>query len=185
MTVFFAPDDFAAYREILSRRCQRHGVAIWAYCLLPNHVHLIAAPEAARSLAFALGESHREYAVRIHRRESWSGHLWQQRFYSCPLDQRHLVAALRYVLQNPVRAGLAADALSWPWSSARAHCRAGEDSLVTPGPLADLSLPWSELLATPNSADELVALRRSTSAGFWREGPEEPLAADSSRSRPI
>jgi putative transposase len=88
-----------------------------------NHAHLVAIPRGADSLARALGRAHSCYAQRFNRRYRRSGHLWQNRFYSCPLGSSHLVRALAYVDLNPVRAGLVGCAADYPWSSAPAHVR--------------------------------------------------------------
>ena len=104
--VFLLDDDRRFYLETLRERSQRHGVTLLGYCLMTNHVHLVAIPERPDSLARALGQSHSRYAQRFNRRYGRTGHLWQNRFYSCPLGRTHLVRALLYVDLNPVRAGL-------------------------------------------------------------------------------
>jgi putative transposase len=88
---------------------------------MTNHVHLIAVPEREGSLARTLGCTHSEYALALNHAHGRSGHVWQNRFFSCPLGESHLLSALRYVELNPVRAGLASEPSGWPWSSARAH----------------------------------------------------------------
>ena len=101
--------------------CDRYRVQVWAYCLMPNHVHLIAVPASSDGLRGAIGEAHRRYTTVINRREGWRGHLWQGRFASYVMDDRYTLAAARYVELNPVRAGLVARAEDYPCSSARAH----------------------------------------------------------------
>jgi len=169
MRVFFSSEDYSLYLKILDERCRRNEVAIWSYCLLPNHVHLIAAPSSAEGLGRALGEAHRKYATCIHRREEWTGHLWQQRFFSCPLEERHLFAALRYVIQNPSRAGLIQNPVQWKWSSARAHLGLEVDPLIDPAPLARRALDWKRIVSLTSSAEEVLSLRQATRAGFWKE----------------
>ncbi len=120
-TVFHGDDDRALYLDLLARYCRQRSVAITGYCLMGNHVHLIAVPAAPGGLAQALGRTHNDYARWFNTARGETGHLWQNRFYSCPLDERHQWEALRYVELNPVRAGLAADAAEWRWSSAAAH----------------------------------------------------------------
>ena len=101
---FFAEEDYAAYLELMSERCREEGVEIWAYCLMPNHVHLIAVPKREDSLRRAIGEAHRRYTRRVNLREGWRGHLWQERFSSFVLDEPYLLTSARYVELNPVRA---------------------------------------------------------------------------------
>ncbi len=156
---FFQPDDHAFYLNLMAEQCQEAGVEIWAYCLMPNHVHLIAVPASEGALATALGGAHRRYSARINRREGWSGHLWQGRFISTPMDERHLLAAARYVELNPVRAGLTADPVDYPWSSARAHVEGRDDRLLRCRPLLDRVPEWRDLLRGGMTEGELKRLR--------------------------
>jgi putative transposase len=98
---FFHDADYQAYLELMSEWCAKYQVQIWAYCLMLNHVHLIAVPETKDSLNLAIGEAHRRYTRRINFREGWRGHLWQGRFSSFILEQNHLFACTRYVELNP------------------------------------------------------------------------------------
>lgn len=82
---------------------------------MSNLVHLVVVPSHAKSVALALGEAHSRYAQEVNRAQGWDGHLWQNRFFSCPLEGAHLMAALRYVEQNPVRARMVAYACDWRW----------------------------------------------------------------------
>ena len=109
------------YLDLLSHRARRDGTRVLGYCLMTNHVHLVVVPDDEGSLARTLGRVHSEYALALNRAAGSTGHVWQNRFFSCPLDDAHLAAALRYADLNPVRAGLAAQAWDWPWSSAQAH----------------------------------------------------------------
>jgi REP-associated tyrosine transposase len=133
---FFCPDDYLLYIALLAEWCGRCGVEVWAYCLMPNHVHLIAVPGSPDALRRAIGEAHRRYTADINRREGWRGHLWQGRFASYVMDDRYTLAAARYVELNPVRAGLVARAEDYLWSSARAHLLGRNDCLVNPLGLA-------------------------------------------------
>jgi putative transposase len=101
---------------------------------MPNHVHLIAVPDAEDSLSKALGRTHSEYALTLNRAAGRSGHLWQNRFFSCPLDRDHLAQTLTYVELNPVRAGLVAETWQWAWSSAAGRvCESGDGGLLGAG----------------------------------------------------
>ena len=127
---FFCDEDYGAYLELMAEWCQRYGVEIWAYCLMPNHAHLIAVPDSQDGLRRAIGEAHRRYTRRVNFREKWRGHLWQGRFASFVLDDYHLFAATRYVERNPVRAGLVDRPEDYHWSSAAAHLAGQDDRLV-------------------------------------------------------
>ena len=99
---FFSDEDYRYYLGLLSKACDEGEISVWAYCLMPNHVHLIAVPRSATSLASALGDVHRRYTRMVNFRESWRGYLWQGRFSSFPMDDRHVLAAARYILLNPL-----------------------------------------------------------------------------------
>ena len=118
---FFCEADYEAYIELMAEWCEREGVEVWAYCLMDNHVHLVATPSEQASLGKAVGGTHFLHSQYISRLRGRSGHLWQNRFYSCALDEPHTVAAVRYVERNPVRAGLVRQAWEYEWSSARYH----------------------------------------------------------------
>jgi len=79
--------------DLMGEWCRRCGVVIWAWCLMPNHVHLAAVPETAEGLARAIGETHRRYTRRVNFREGWRGYLWQGRFASYPMDGPYTLAA--------------------------------------------------------------------------------------------
>ena len=144
---FFSDADYVSYLELLSEWTRKYGVEIWAYCLMPNHVHLIAVPETEDGLARAIGEAHRRYTLRINFREGWRGHLWQERFSSFPMDERYLLAAARYIEMNPVVSGLSAKPEDYPWSSACAHMAGEDDTLVKVSPLLGIAGNWGEFLA--------------------------------------
>jgi len=149
MQVFFSEGDYRLYIRILAIQARRHELDIWAYCLMPNHVHLLVVPSGEQGLARPLGQAHHRYALEINRRHRWTGHLWQERFASFPMDEPHLMAAMRYVLLNPVRAGLAEAAVDWPHSSARAHALGDPDPLVNCRPAAERVADWQAFLEKP------------------------------------
>ncbi|MBI5939723.1 MAG: transposase [Caulobacterales bacterium] len=136
-TTFFREEDYLAWLTLAAEAFADAGVEIWAYCLMPNHVHLIAAPARPEGLAQAMGTTHVRYTRQVNGRERWTGHLWQGRFASFPMDEDYLRQCIRYVGLNPVRAGLTTRAIDWPWSSVRAHVEGRPDALLTPGPVAD------------------------------------------------
>ena len=135
--VFFGEEDYGLYHDLLREACAREGVAVWSYCLMPNHVHLILTPRTSEGLGRALGKAHRRYSSFINARLRVTGHLFQARFASVVMDEAHLMAAARYVALNPVRARLVERAQDWRWSSARAHLEGRDDGLVTVAPLLD------------------------------------------------
>lgn len=143
---FFSAADYARYLALLGHSCRAHGTAIWAWCLMPNHVHLILVPSREEGLSEVLAPTHRRYSWEVNQREGWSGHLWQARFASFPLDEAHLYACLRYIELNPVRARLVDRPEAWPWSSARGHLGLAADPLVDPAPARDRIDDWRAFL---------------------------------------
>jgi putative transposase len=163
--VFFGDEDYATYRALLAESCRAAGVETWAYCLMPNHVHLILVPSDADGLRAALGEAHRRYTRHVNFREGWRGYLWQGRFASFPMDEPYLLACARYVELNPVRAKLARQARDWRWSSARAHLDGRDDGLAKVRPLLELAPDWSDFLRLGLSADHHAAIRAGERTG--------------------
>ena len=165
LKTFFCSDDYQAYIDLLSSLKHEIGVQIWAYCLMPNHVHLVVVPEAENGLACLFRQVHRQYTRRINFRENWKGHLWQERFHSFVMDERHLLAAVRYVELNPVRAKLCSRPEQWRWSSARAHLDGSDDQLVTVEPMLRRIDNWPAYLAdSPDDLDD-HAIRRHSRTG--------------------
>ena len=173
MEVFFHKGDYRAYLGLLSESCRKSGTEVWAYCLMPNHVHLILVPSHADGLRAALGETHRQYTRRINLREGWQGHLWQERFHSFVMDESYLLACARYVELNPVRASLVKRPERWAWSSARAHLAGQDDALVLSKPLLKRMPDWAGYLAAGISDTETerleaqMASRRALGSETW------------------
>ena len=135
--VFFTEDDRKAYLNWLLEYCDQYSVDILAYCLMTNHVHIVAVPGTEDSLQRVLKPLHMRYAQRINRAHGWKGHVWQGRFFSSPLDEVYVWAAVRYVERNPVRAKMVRKAENYPWSSAAGHCKLKTDC---PAARRDLSV---------------------------------------------
>lgn len=157
--VFFSDMDKKSYYELLKREADKVGIAIWAYCIMDNHVHLIAVPETDNALAKGIGEAERKHALTINIRNDWKGHLWQARFSSYPMDEKHLYAAVRYIEQNPVRAGLVTKAEDYYWSSAMAHVSGRKDELLTDFYLLSSIPDWASYLSKETSDVEKKLLR--------------------------
>jgi putative transposase len=172
LETFFSDADYRAYIALLAEHCRDARVAVWAYCLMPNHVHLILVPAHEDGLRRALGEAHRRYTRRVNFRQGWRGHLWQERFHSFPMDEEYLLAAARYVELNPVRAGLAKQARAWAWSSARAHLAGRDDGLVETAPLLERVGDWKAFLRGGVEAAVLAEMRGRERTGRPLGSPE-------------
>jgi putative transposase len=161
------PDDDArrAYLLFLSEEAKRFGVQFLSWCLMTNHVHFIVIPEGLQSLARAFGEAHRRYTRMRNFQEGVRGYLFQGRFGSCVLDEKHLVAAARYVERNPVKAGIVSHPRDYQWSSARFHLGIVEtDVMVADRTLLGLVTDWEDLLKLENE-EYSKRLRLSTRTG--------------------
>ncbi len=155
---FFVDDDYALYRDLLAESCAAARVEVWAWVLMPNHVHLILVPDDDDGLRRALAPTHRRYAGHIHAREKRSGHFWQGRFGCVAMDDDHLAAALVYVALNPVRARLTDGAQDWRWSSVHAHLgHVVSDGLTQVGPVRER---FPDLAHRISAGEDLVMSER-------------------------
>ena len=172
--VFFSDDDRRVYLAQLRVMAERLGMTLLGYCLMSNHVHLLGVPVHERSLAQTVGQTHLRYTVMVNTRLGRTGHLWQNRFYSCPLDEEYLWRALRYIEQNPVRAGLVATVDDYPWSSARAHLGAMDET-----GMLDLSrwsavwtpVEWRDYISVTAASVETQLIREATQVGYTLGSP--------------
>jgi len=162
---FFSDADYARYVALLRHGCAKAGTAIWAWCLMPNHVHLLLVPSRADGLAAALGPAHRCYGWEINQRQGWCGAFWQGRFGSVPLDEPHLYVCFRYVELNPVRARLAARPEDWRWSSARGHLGVAADPLADLAPARERIDDWRAFLDEGLDPEDHAALRAAERIG--------------------
>jgi putative transposase len=161
---FFSNEDYALYRDLLAEQCRRAGVEVWAWCLMPNHVHLVLVPSDSDGLRRALAAVHRRYAGVVHARRRRTGHFWQGRFGAVAMDEDHLAAALRYVSLNPVRARLVARAQDWRWSSTRAHLTGKDDGITARAPIRERFPDFADLIAAAD-AEAFARLRAAESIG--------------------
>lgn len=162
---FFNEEDRKEYLRILKKQSNAFRFKVWAYCLMDNHVHLIVVPEVEDSLARGIGEVHRLYTRRVHFREKWKGYLWQGRFSSYPLDEKHLYSVVRYIERNPVRAKIVRKATDYQWSSARAHKVKRKDGLLERFYLVDEISDWDVYLEDEVTMEDLSIIRAHVKTG--------------------
>ena len=162
---FFGDEDYALYRDLLSASCRAAEVEVWAWCLMPNHVHLVLVPSDADALRRALAPVHRRYAGIIHARRKRTGHFWQGRFGCVAMDEEHLAAALHYVSLNPVRARLVSRARDWRWSSVRAQLSGRDDGITALAPVRRRFPDFANFLSEGADADIIERLRGAESIG--------------------
>jgi len=130
--VFLDDEDKAKYLSLLKEYCERLDVDVWAYCLMTNHVHILAVPASDASLSHCIGRTNLLYTQHVNRKYERSGRLWQNRFFSTIVDtESYLWAVARYIEQNPVKSALVTRPEDYLWSSCRANIRGQEDGLVS------------------------------------------------------
>ena len=164
-TTFFDNDDYLAYLELATQLLESVEIEVWAYCLMPNHIHAVVVPGATDSLSKFFAPLHRRYARRTNHKHDWRGHLWQERFFSVVMDEPHVLMAMRYVEMNPIRAGLCKTPQEWPWSSARGNLELALDPLVNRGKTRSMISNWRRYLDAEECTKELDRLRDQTRAG--------------------
>jgi putative transposase len=128
--IFEDDEDKKVYLEFISKYAEDYDLKIYAFCLMTNHVHFIGVPEKSDSLAFTFKYAHMRYSQYFNRKHRNNGHLWQGRFFSCPLGEKHLNQAVRYVERNPVRAGIVKYPWDYLWSSAGVHSGVFQEKML-------------------------------------------------------
>lgn len=169
--LFTETGDYALYRDLMAERCRANGVVCTAYCLMPNHVHLLLTPATPEGLSRAVGEAHRRYSAFVNARARVTGHVFQGRFASAVMDEAHWLAAVRYLALNPVRAGLVTRPEAWPWSSVPAHLSGHDDDLATVAPLLGVVPRPRELFEAPPDAAALAFETEPSAVGRPLGGP--------------
>jgi putative transposase len=130
-TTFFDDEDRLTYLKLLHKYSTQHSLNIWAYCLMDNHVHLLAVPKKEDSLSCGVGLTNQVYTQYLNRKLKQSGRIWQNRFFSCIVeDEAYLWTVVRYIEKNPLKAGLADNVENYRWSSAKAHINGTNDDLL-------------------------------------------------------
>jgi len=163
--VFFCDEDRIAYLNYLQLYAIPAGIAIWAYCLMDNHVHLAAVPKREDNLAVGLANTHLRYTRRINFRQKWRGYLWEGRFKSYALSEKHLYATIRYVECNPVRAKIVKRAQDYKWSSAKAHVNKSKDRLLSDNFVTSQIDNWSLYLTEKDRDDDIYVFRQHARTG--------------------
>ena len=162
MNIFFKHEDYQYYKELLYTQSKLHGLQIISYCLMTNHVHIIAIPKTKESLSKAIGETHRLYTRKINFEHKVKGHLFQERFYSTPLDDIHFLYAIRYVEQNPVKAYMVKYPWDYKYSSARYRMNKElEDKLLSNYEPIDKIVNYKEFLQE-NTQTKLIQEKTKT-----------------------
>lgn len=163
--VFFKKEDRQTYLKILANFARKYGVKIWSYCLMTNHIHLVAIPSTSDSLAKLMRQVHKNYTMVINIRNNWKGTLWQGRYLSYPMDERYLYKCVRYIERNPVRAKIVERPEDYPWSSARAHVLGLADEVLSDSSFLQQIHDWRAYLAENESKNDLEEIRKNQGSG--------------------
>ena len=166
--VFKDDTDNRKYLNWVQEYSEKYKLSILAYCLMPNHIHFIAIPHKEDSLAKTFNTAHMRYAQYANKKMQRSGHLWQGRFFSCILDETYLIAAIRYVERNPVRAKLVDMPWNWIWSSAAAHIQKGT-SLIRLENIFNIidmdASEWKEYIESKEEESIIDSMKKHTLVG--------------------
>jgi putative transposase len=163
--VFHDDEDYASFVELIGLACKRRRMRVLAFCLLPNHFHLVLRPHKDGDLGRWMQWLLTSHVRRYHRKYGGSGHIWQGRYKAFPAsDDAHLLTMIRFVERNPLRSRLVKDARRWRWSSlALWKSREKPDWLIEDA--APRPRGWARTVNRPQSEAEVAALRRSIERG--------------------
>lgn len=162
---FFSDKDYEVYLGLLAEQAEAAGTQVLAYCLMPNHVHMILVPSDEDGLRRALAETHRRYSRLVHTRRSRVGQLWHERFHSFPLDPVWLLAAIRHIELNPLRSKFVRKARDWRWSSAKAHITKKDGELLRANSATRRVRDWSKFLSDGLEGLDLERVRSHVRTG--------------------
>jgi putative transposase len=161
--VFHKEKDYAAFLTLMHEATARIPISLYAYCLMPNHFHMVVAPQVAQHLSIWMQWLMTSHVRRYHGYHGTSGHIWQGRFKSFIVKQdNHLLNVLRYVEANPVRAGMVNSAKDWPWSSHQLRIEGIQSPLISALPV-ELPDKWASLVNESFAPRDLEILRKSVS----------------------
>ena len=167
--IFSDDADRIKYLSLLKEESSRYHLLILAYCLMSNHVHFMAVPQSEDSLGKVFKYTNMKYSQYYNNKMKVSGHLFQGRFFSCVLDERHMIACTRYIERNPVRANLVRKPYLWSYSSAKIHCGIDQDDPLETNQLFAYiekePKEWKEFIEAPDNLDEMKGIREKTRAG--------------------
>ncbi len=164
--VFEEEGDYVQYFEWLKDYGKKYSLKIWAYCLMVNHVHFVCVPAEEDSLSRTFNTLHMRYSQYFNQKKKLKGHLWQGRFYSCILDERHTYAAVRYIENNPVRAGIVRKPQKYKWSSASSHINKENNPVLSQGCYLEKEIEdWQEYLREKEDEQIIRNIRSCSMTG--------------------
>ncbi len=166
--IFENEENRFKYLNWINEYSKKYNLTLLAYCLMNNHVHFVVIPTEEHSLAKVFSIVHMRYSQHFNKKSGSTGHLWQGRFYSCLLDELYVMAAMRYVEKNPVRARLVRKAWEWRWSSAAGHTGRSRETIEL-GDINDIvdlgENGWEQYLESDEIEEEIEKIRKNTMLG--------------------
>lgn len=169
-TVFDSDGDKRRYLLWVKEYSLKYRLSVLAYCIMSNHVHFIVIPQDEDSMARTFNTAHMRYSQYRNRNLNVAGHLWQGRFFSCVMDERHLIAAARYIERNPVRAGVVKKPWDYVWSSASDHAYNQRKSIVDVHELFDhievSQDNWKSFVDGFDREEDVLIIKKHTMTGM-------------------
>lgn len=168
LNVFTEDKDRKQYLTWFQEYCEKYKVSVLSYCLMRNHVHFIAIPHTENSFAGLFNAVSMRYSQYFNKKQGVSGHLWQSRFYSCVLDEPHLIMAARYVERNPVRANIVKNPWDWRWSCASYYVNGGNSIIKLKNLLRFIDVSaeqWKKYIDLKEEEKQLNDIRQQTLKG--------------------
>lgn len=163
--VFFEKEDYQTYLDIITEQLKNAQIDLLSYCLLPNQIHLLVMPQSADKMAKAIGEAHRRYTNHINQRQGWSGHLFQNRFFSYAVDEQHTLRAARFIETLPITSGITNKPENYLWSSAKFRVKVIGNPVLKQFPTFDSVIDWKDFLSRPMDMAELKTIQTHLQTG--------------------
>ena len=164
--IFFEKQDYQTYIDILTEQCTRFHVSIYSFCLLPNQVHLLVEPQQSNLMARAIGEAHRRYTGYINKKKDWSGHLFQNRFFSYAMDEQYALRAARYIETLPVTLKLTDRPENYIWNSAKSRIKLNKPiDFLKNFQSFHIMNNWEDFLSRPMDKEEINKIQLHLQTG--------------------
>lgn len=163
--IFFEKDDFSHYMEILQKSLKAFELDLLSFCLLPNQIHLLTEPKTKDDISRCIGETNRQYTRYINQKKNWTGHLFQNRFFSYAMDEQHALRAARFIETLPVTANITEKPQNYLWSSAKYRIKTIENSPIKPFNTFHLDQNWEDFLGRTMDTEELKRIQTHLQTG--------------------
>ncbi|MEM8833293.1 MAG: transposase [Pseudomonadota bacterium] len=164
-SIFFEKDDFSTYMEILQKSLKDFDLDLLSFCLLPNQIHLLITPKEKDDLSRCIGETNRQYTRYINQKKDWTGHLFQNRFFSYAMDDQFVLRAARFIETLPVTAQITEKPQNYLWSSAKFRIKTIENSPIKPFNMFHLDQNWESFLNRLMDPEELKKIQTHLQTG--------------------